>query len=79
MFLCEERDIERVRGLRTLAMLDVMMMEVSYVSGCNRAREEYRSSKRIKGIEEINEKKLTYVEGINVHEVQKDNHNRDHL
>ena len=40
---------------------------------CNRAREEFGSSKRLKGIEEINEKKQTYAEPIHVDEVQKDN------
>ena len=42
---------------------------------CNRAREEFGSSKRLQGIVEISEKKLTYVEAIYVDEVHKDNHN----
>ena len=36
-------------------------------------------AKRLKGIEGINEKKLTYVEAIHVDEVDKDNHNWDNL
>ena len=35
---------------------------------CNREREEFGSSKRFKGIEEMNEKKLTYAEAIHVDE-----------
>ena len=38
---------------------------------CNREREDIGSSKRFKGIEEINEKKLTYAEVIHVDEVDK--------
>ena len=33
---------------------------------CNREREDIGSSKRLKGSEEINEKKLTYAEVIHV-------------
>ena len=33
------------------------------------------SSKRLKGIEEISEKKLTNIEAINVDEIHVDNHN----
>ena len=46
---------------------------------CNREREDIGSSKRFKGIEEINEKKLTYAEVIPVEEVDKDNCNWDNL
>ena len=40
---------------------------------CNREREDIGSSKRVKGNEEINEKKLTYAEVIHAKEVEKDN------
>ena len=33
---------------------------------CNREREEFGSFKRFKGIEEVNEKKLTYAKAIHV-------------
>ena len=46
---------------------------------CNCAREEFGSSKRLKGIEEISEKKLTYSVAIHVEKVDKDNHNWDNL
>ena len=46
---------------------------------CNREREDIGSSKRFKGIEEINEKKATYAEVIHVDEVDKDNCNWDTL
>ena len=46
---------------------------------CNREREDIGSSKRFKGIEEINEKKLTYAEVIHVEEVDKDHCNWDNL
>ena len=46
---------------------------------CNHEREEFGSSKRFKGIEEINEKKLTYAEAIHVDEVDKDHRNWDDL
>ena len=39
----------------------------------------FGSSKRFKGIEEINEKKSTCVEAIHVVEVDKGNRNWDHL
>ena len=42
---------------------------------CNHVREEFGSSKRLKGIEEISEKKLTNIEAINVDEIHVDNHN----
>ena len=42
---------------------------------CNREREDIGSSKRFKGIEEINEKKLTYAEVIYVDEVDNDHAN----
>ena len=45
----------------------------------NRAREEFGSSQRLKGIQEINEKKLTYVKAIHVDKVVKDNRNWDNL
>ena len=45
----------------------------------NREREEFGSSKRFKGIEEMNEKKLTYVNAIHVDEVDKDHSNWDNL
>ena len=37
------------------------------------------SYKRLKGIEEISKKKLTYIEAIHVDEGQTDNRNWDHL
>ena len=47
---------------------------------CNLERENIGSSKRFKGIEEINEKKLTYAEVIHdIDEVDKDNCNWDNL
>ena len=46
---------------------------------CNREREEIGSSKRFKGSEEMNEKKLTYAEIIHGEEVEKDNCNWDNL
>ena len=46
---------------------------------CNHEREEFGSSKRFKGVEEVNEKKLTYVEAIHVDEVDKNNCNWDSL
>mgnify|MGYP000338370913 CR=1 FL=1 len=46
---------------------------------CNREREEFGSSKRFKGIEEVNEKKLTYAEAIHVDEVDKDHRNWENL
>ena len=46
---------------------------------CNRELEDIGRSKRFKGIEEINEKKLTYVEVIHVDEVDKDHCNWDTL
>ena len=45
---------------------------------CNRAREEFGSSKRLKGIEEIR-RNSQYVKTIYVDEVDNDNHNWDHL
>ena len=44
---------------------------------CNREMEEFGSSKRFKGIEEINEKKLTYAKAIHIDEVDKDHRNWD--
>ena len=46
---------------------------------CNPGREEFGSSKRFKGIEEINEKKLTYVVAIHIDEVDKNHRNWDNL
>ena len=46
---------------------------------CNREREDIGSSKRLKGSEESNEKKLTYAEVIHVEEAEKDNCNWDNL
>ena len=46
---------------------------------CNREREDIGSSKRFKGIEEINEKKATYAKVIHVDEVDKDHCNWDNL
>ena len=46
---------------------------------CNREREDIGSSKRFKGSEEMNEKKLTYAEIIHGEEVEKDNCNWDNL
>ena len=46
---------------------------------CNHEREEFGSSKRFKGIEEINEKKLTYVVAIHIDEVDKNHRNWDNL
>ena len=46
---------------------------------CNREREDIGSAKRLKGSEEMNEKKLTYAEIIHVEEVEKDNCNWDNL
>ena len=42
---------------------------------CNYLSEELGSSKRTRGIEEINRKKLTYFEAIHVDEGHKDDHN----
>ena len=42
---------------------------------CNHEREEFGSSKRFKGIEQMNEKKFTYAEAIHVDEVDKDHPN----
>ena len=42
---------------------------------CNRERENFGSYKRFKGIEEVNEKKLTFDEAIHVDEVDKDRRN----
>ena len=42
---------------------------------CNHEREEFGSSKRFKGVEEVNEKKLTYAGTIHVDEVDKDHCN----
>ena len=42
---------------------------------CNYLSEELGSSKRIKGIEEINRNKLTYFEVIHVDEGHKDDNN----
>ena len=40
---------------------------------CTRERQDIESSKRLKGNEESNEKKLTYAEVIHVEEAEKDN------
>ena len=44
---------------------------------CNCKRDNFGSSKRFKGFEEVNEKKLTFVEAIHVDEVDKDHCNWD--
>ena len=41
----------------------------------NHEREDIGCSKRLKGSEELNEKKLTYAEVIHAEEVEKDNYN----
>ena len=46
---------------------------------CNREREDIGSSKRFKGSQEINEKKLIYADVIHVEEADKDNCNWDNL
>ena len=46
---------------------------------CNCGRKEFERSKRFKGIEEVNEKKLTYAEAIHVDEVDKNHCNWDSL
>ena len=60
-----------------MGMIDLINSNV--VVECNHEREEFGSSKRFKGIEEINEKKLTYVVAIHIDEVDKNHRNWDNL
>ena len=46
---------------------------------CNHEREDVRSSKRFKGSEEINQKKLTDAKVIHVEAAEQDNCNWDNL
>ena len=54
-------------------------IKIDMLVECTLAREEFGSSKRFKGIAEINEKKLTNGEAIHVDEVDKDNRDWDNL
>ena len=59
--------------------IDIDPIKSNVMVECNSEREEFRNSKRFKGIEEISEKKLTYAEAIHVGVVDKDYCNWDNL